>query len=78
MAKRIGTKNVSENAKFSIITMAKAKIRQFDIAMEFKLSKRAVSKISKKSKRKTNRFNEDRSKKEAEYSRNENSTTYCT
>ena len=38
MANRKGTKNMDEKVKFAIIKMAKAKVKQCDVAKEFKLS----------------------------------------
>ena len=50
MTGRRGCKNVTESVKFAIVSMARAGMRQCDIANQFNLAKSTVSQIIRKSK----------------------------
>ncbi len=53
MGTRKGKKNVAENEKFAAIKMAQVGMKQSDIAVQFKLSRSAISKLLKRSKNET-------------------------
>ncbi len=63
MSTRKGRKNVTEEVRFAVISLAEEQMKQKNIALKFNLSKSAVSKIIKKYQTHGRRTKETRGRK---------------
>ncbi len=63
MSTRKNRKNVTEEVRFAVISLADEQMKQTDIALKFNLSKSTVSKIIKKYQTHGRRTNETRGRK---------------